>query len=336
MTWAPVPDGSDFPIENLPFGVFRPRDDEPRVGVRIGDHVLDLVAAGIDARAHRPAVAQPADGERARRRGARRVGELLTGAERPDLLLPIDEVAGAAAGRGGRLRRLLLVAPPRHEPRPHAPPRRRAAAAELAPPAGRLPRPGGTVVVERHAGRPARRARRRTATGRRSLAPTRALDIELEVGFVVGGPPAAGIAPDDADRHVFGVVLLNDWSARDIQAFEYQPLGPLLARASPRRSRRGSSRSTRCARSSSSRRRRTRVPDPYLRAALPWGLDLDLHGRAQRRARSRRTNFSHMYWTFAQQLAHMTVNGAPTGAGDLFGSGTVSGPTPASGAASSS
>ena len=70
------------------------------------------------------------------------------------------------------------------------------------------------------------------------------------------------------------------------------------------------------------------VPDPYLRAALPWGLDLNLTVELNGQVISG-TNFSHMYWTFAQQLAHMTVNGAPAGAGDLFGSGTVSGPTKA-------
>jgi fumarylacetoacetase len=160
------------------------------------------------------------------------------------------------------------------------------------------------------------------------LTPTRALDIELEVGFLVGGPPTACIPPDHADRHVFGVVLLNDWSARDIQGYEYQPLGPHLAKSF------ATTISPWVVTLDALRPflveppEQDPEPDPYLRAALPWGLDLNLSVELNGQLIAG-TNFSHMYWTFAQQLAHMTVNGAPAGAGDLFGSGTVSGPTKA-------
>jgi fumarylacetoacetase len=162
-----------------------------------------------------------------------------------------------------------------------------------------------------------------------SRQPCAALDIELEVGFVVGPGNELGepIAPDDAGAHVFGAVLVNDWSARDIQRFEYQPLGPFLGKsflttispwvvpldalaphfvAPP-----------------------LQVPDPdaFLRAQRPWGIDLhldvDLNG-----TRIATTNFRHLYWTFAQQLAHLTSNGATTRPGDLFASGTASGPEP--------
>jgi fumarylacetoacetase len=153
---------------------------------------------------------------------------------------------------------------------------------------------------------------------------TRALDIELEVGFVVG---AAGtrLAPDDADQHIFGVVLLNDWSARDIQAFEYQPLGPHLAKSfattiSPWVI-------TMEAIAPFLVRAPVQDPQPaeYLRANRPWALDLELRV-ALNGTEICATNFRDMYWTFAQQLAHMTVNGATTRPGDLYGSGTVSGP----------
>ena len=163
--------------------------------------------------------------------------------------------------------------------------------------------------------------------GPASLAPTQALDIELEVGFLVGGPPATRIPPDHADRHVFGVVLLNDWSARDIQAFEYQPLGPHLAKSF------ATTISPWVVTLDALRPFLVEPPvqdpepDPYLRAALPWGLDLNLTVELNGEQISA-TNFKQMYWTFAQQLAHLTVNGAPTSAGDLFGSGTASGPTP--------
>jgi fumarylacetoacetase len=158
------------------------------------------------------------------------------------------------------------------------------------------------------------------------LQPTGMLDIELEVGFLVGGPPSTYIEPDHADRHIFGAVLLNDWSARDIQAFEYQPLGPHLAKSfattiSPWVVTMDALRPYLVEPPA-----QDPPPDPYLRAALPWGLDLDLTVDLNG-TEITATNFSHMYWTFAQQLAHLTINGAPVGAGDLFGSGTVSGPT---------
>jgi fumarylacetoacetase len=158
------------------------------------------------------------------------------------------------------------------------------------------------------------------------LVPTGQLDFELEVGFLVGGPPTARIEPDHADRHVFGVVLLNDWSARDIQAYESQPLGPHLAKSF------ATTISPWVVTLDALRPFLTEppaqdpVPDPYLRAALPWALDLDLVVELNG-TEIVATNFAHMYWTFAQQLAHLTVNGAPAGAGDLLGSGTASGPT---------
>ncbi len=121
-------------------------------------------------------------------------------------------------------------------------------------------------------------------------------------------------------------MLLNDWSARDIQAFEYQPLGPHLAKSfattiSPWVVTLDALRPFLVEPPA-----QDPPPDPYLRAALPWGLDLHLSVELNGEQIAA-TNFKQMYWTFAQQLAHLTVNGAPTGAGDLFGSGTVSGPT---------
>ena len=122
-------------------------------------------------------------------------------------------------------------------------------------------------------------------------------------------------------------MLLNDWSARDIQAYEYQPLGPHLGKSfattiSPWVVTLDALRPFLVEPPA-----QDPEPDPYLRAALPWGLDLDLTVELNGEQISA-TNFRQMYWTFAQQLAHLTVNGAPTSAGDLFGSGTVSGPTP--------
>jgi fumarylacetoacetase len=327
-TWAPVAEGSEFPIENLPFGVFRLRDDEPRVGVRIGDHVVDLVAAGLELDLTARSSLNPliASGRGGVLRD--RVAELLDGEERPDLLHPIDDVHVlmpvevvdyidfySSIHHATNLGRIL-----RPDSEPLLPNWRHLPVAYH----GR----SRTVVVS---GTPVTRPEGLVpdpVDGVPRLTPTRALDIELEVGFLVGGPPTACVPPDHADRHIFGVVLLNDWSARDIQGYEYQPLGPHLAKSF------ATTISPWVVTLDALRPylveppEQDPEPDPYLRAALPWGLDLNLTVELNGHVISG-TNFSHMYWTFAQQLAHMTVNGAPAGAGDIFGSGTVSGPTKA-------
>jgi fumarylacetoacetase len=180
-----------------------------------------------------------------------------------------------------------------------------------------------------------------TDTGPR-LMPTAHLDIELEVGSIVGVGSSLGqsIAVDDAADHLFGLVLLNDWSARDIQAFEYQPLGPFLAKSfatsiSPwvvplealEPFLTGGLSAT-----------ADPVPAPYLRSARPWVPDLRLEVCLQTPTMaaagqppvvvSEAAFAEAMYWSMAQQLAHATVNGAVTRPGDLFASGTASGADP--------
>jgi fumarylacetoacetase len=159
--------------------------------------------------------------------------------------------------------------------------------------------------------------------------PAQRLDIELEVGFVVGVGNEQGrpIAVDDVDRHVFGAVLVNDWSARDIQAFEYQPLGPFLGKSF------ATTISPWVVPLEALRPylvpavAQAPEPDDGLRARRDWALDLELEVELNGTTISR-TNFRDLYWTFAQQLAHLTSNGASTRPGDLFASGTVSGPAP--------
>ncbi|WP_229023016.1 fumarylacetoacetate hydrolase family protein [Actinomarinicola tropica] len=157
--------------------------------------------------------------------------------------------------------------------------------------------------------------------------PSERLDLELELGFVVGTAVPMGqvVAPDDADDHVFGVVLVNDWSARDIQSFEYRPLGPFA----------GKSFATSIAGWVTPLAALPRCagvvqdppPDPVLRAEGDGALDLELawslNGTPIGRAGTR-----HLWWTFAQMLCHLTANGAGLRRGDLFASGTVSGPDP--------
>jgi fumarylacetoacetase len=161
--------------------------------------------------------------------------------------------------------------------------------------------------------------------------PTRSLDFELEVGAFVGPGNELGvpIPISNAADHLFGLVLLNDWSARDIQALEYVPLGPFLAKnfatsispwvvtleaLEPFR--------TPC-------RPQDPEPLPYLRAPhdTTYDIALEVHLQDERIASS---NFKYLYWSLAQQLAHHTVNGCNLRPGDLLASGTVSGPTPES------
>jgi fumarylacetoacetase len=164
--------------------------------------------------------------------------------------------------------------------------------------------------------------------GAPSFGPSRRLDIELELGFVTG-PPGSRIATADAADHVFGFVLVNDWSARDIQRWEYQPLGPFLGKS--------------FATSISpwvvplaalepylvSAPPQDPEPLPYLRTEGDWALDISLEVELNHTTVAR-TNARGLYWTFLQHLAHATVNGASARPGDLYASGTISGSEPGS------
>jgi fumarylacetoacetase len=188
----------------------------------------------------------------------------------------------------------------------------------------------GTVVIS---GTPICRppGQRRLPDGTVTFGPSTALDFEAEVGFVVGVPSAPGqpVPLTGFTDHVFGVCLVNDWSARDIQAWEYIPLGPML----------GKSFATSVSPwvipldALAAARVRPPVRDPrplpYLddTGTDPWGLDITLEVRINDQLVSR-PPFAGMYWTAAQQLAHLTSNGAALRTGDLFASGTVSGTAP--------
>jgi len=179
----------------------------------------------------------------------------------------------------------------------------------------------GSVVVS---GTPVRRPHGL----RPSFGPTEQLDVELELAFITG-PPGTRIATQDARDHVFGFALLNDWSARDIQSFEYRPLGPFLGKS--------------FATSLSAwitplqalepylvpARAQDPAPAEYLRTSEDSALDIELQIELNGTTISR-TNSKHLYWTFPQQLAHATVNGASTRPGDVYASGTISGPAPGS------
>jgi fumarylacetoacetase len=159
--------------------------------------------------------------------------------------------------------------------------------------------------------------------------PSHRLDFELELGFVIGAGSALGTpVPGSAFRdHVFGILLVNDWSARDLQAWEYQPLGPFLGKSF------ATSVSGWVTPLALLEHRFVPAPAqepeplPYLRIPGDWALDVDLEVELAGNVVSR-TNARGLYWTIPQQLAHATVNGASVATGDLFASGTISGPDP--------
>jgi fumarylacetoacetase len=192
---------------------------------------------------------------------------------------------------------------------------------------------GGTVVVS---GTPIRRPRgQRPGADRPTWGPSQRLDVELELGFVTGGRANSlgeAIAIERVSERIFGFVLVNDWTARDIQGWEYQPLGPFLGKSF------ATSISPWVVPAAAVDRYRIegppQAPEPleYLRRSEPWGLDIALElglapdgGEAHVIAR---TNARELYWTAAQQLAHAASNGAIVRPGDLFASGTISGSGP--------
>jgi fumarylacetoacetase len=333
VSWLDIPADSGFGLDNLPLGIFSTPGTEPRTGVRIGDVVLDLWALSHEQE-HRTGSLNAflARGPEAWRRLRVGLQDALTdeayrsGTE--PFLVPFGDVtmhlpfevadyvdfysSRAHAENVGRMFR------------PDADP--------LTPNWTHLPigyhgragtvRVSGTPVV-----RPSGQ-RRAAGDDAPTFGPSGRLDIEAEVGFVVGvgselgTPVRVGNFPD----HVFGVCLVNDWSARDLQSWEYVPLGPFLGKSfltsvSPWVVPLAALAAARTSPPS----RETRVL-PYLDDAdHPWGLDITLEVRLNGEVVSR-PPFATQYWTAAQQLAHLTVNGAALRTGDLFASGTVSGP----------
>ncbi|WP_322042688.1 fumarylacetoacetase [Paraburkholderia sp. J67] len=346
----------DFPIQNLPFGVFSTaQQTEARVGVAIGDQVVDLAAlhdAGllqVPAGAQANVFARPALNDfialgRDTWRSVRvQLSSLLakdTATLRDDavlrqrafvkladatLHLPV-EIPGYTDFYSSKEHATnvgSMFRDPKNALLPNW--------SEM--PIGYNGRASSVVV----SGTPVRRPNGQLKLPdqeRPVFGACRKLDIELETGFIVGRGNALGepIACEDAEAHIFGMVLLNDWSARDIQQWEYVPLGPFNAKTfastiSPWVVTLDALEPFRVAQP-------VQEPQPleYLRHAGEHGFDIALEvllrpeGVAEPTTIAR-TNFRHMYWTMAQQLAHHTVAGCNTRVGDLMGSGTISGPT---------
>ncbi|GHF56845.1 fumarylacetoacetase [Streptomyces mashuensis] len=331
-----LPEGDPFGAHTLPYGVFTTSDEpgRPRVGVRYGAYVLDAAAA---AAAHGSAYAGLLD--RPSLNPLMAAGRAVWQAVRSEIpawlegpyFHPLDEVTlhlpfevadyvdfyaseyhATNAGRIFRPNGEALTPNWKHLP------------------IGYHGRAGTVVLSGTDVVRPSGQ-RKAPADALPTFGPSQRLDLEAEVGFVVGTPSRTGTPVPLADfrEHVFGVCLVNDWSARDIQGWEYVPLGPFLGKSF------ATSVSAWITPLDAFDHARTAPPErshpllPYLDDAgsEPGGIDLRLEVTINGETVSR-PPFSAMYWTAAQQMAHMTVNGASLRTGDLYASGTVSGPEP--------
>ncbi len=350
-----VPADHDFPIQNLPYGIFRTNDNAPHAGVAIGDFVLDLVVieeAGLFEGVGKGFLFRNketlnhflAQGKAVWTAVRSRVSELLD-AENPTLRDNEELRQLALVPRAG-VEMLLPVHigdyTDFYSSREHATnvgTMFRGADNALMPnwtwlPVGYHGRSSSIVP----SGTPVRRPKGQTKADDAdspTFGPCRLLDFELEMGFFVGTGNKLGtpIDMEDAADHIFGMVLVNDWSARDIQKWEYVPLGPFLAKNF------ATSISPWIVTMEALEPFRQAGPkqDPppldYLAGGGDRSFDINLEVAIQPDTSETpyvvcRSNFKYMYWSITQQLAHHTVSGCNTRPGDMLASGTISGPTP--------
>ncbi len=345
-----------FPIQNLPYGVFRTvKNPKPRVGVAIGDFVLDLseverrrMLSGCDL-PQSPVFDKSALntfmklGRPVWRKVRRRLQELLS-AENPELrdsdglktecLIPMAETVMLLPVEIGDYTDF-------YSSKEHATNvgiMFRGKDNALMPNWLHLPvayhgRAGSVVVSGTDIRRPKGQTRPDDSRPPR-FGPSRLMDFELELGFFIGpgSEPGEPVPVDRADEHIFGMVLVNDWSARDIQKWEYQPLGPFLAKNF------ATSISPWIVTLEALEPFRVPAvaqdpePMPYLSRPDDWTYDIQLQVSMQGANMVRekiicRSNFRYLYWTINQQLAHHTVSGCNMRTGDMLASGTISGPT---------
>ena len=345
-SWVTSANSADhpFPLNNLPYGVFSTTDSDPRCGVAIGDMILDLQAAeaaglvdmGEEALFELPFWNEfmeegPAVWATLRNRliallqeGAeeqKKVEACLVPMADAEMHMPfmVSEYTDFYAGRhhatnvGTMFRGAENALPPNW----------------LHIPIGYNGRASSVVVSGTDVRRPWGQLKGPNDDAPR-WAPCARFDIELEMGAIVGTPSDGPITVQEADDHIFGYVLLNDWSARDIQAWEYQPLGPFQAKAT------ATTISpwivTKAALEPFRRDTPAREVEllDHLKDCGPMLYDIDLavslRPEGGKEATIASTNYKEMYYSAAQQLAHHTTSGCPMNAGDLLGSGTISGP----------
>jgi fumarylacetoacetase len=337
---------SDFPLNNLPCGVFSVQEGEAHCGVAIGDMILDVTAAE-EAGLVRPDPDTPVFdvaawndfmelGPEAWAAFRARLIELLSeGAAEEEAAAPflvpmaeaelhmpfaVSEFTDFYAGRHHATNVGTMFRGPENALPPnwlHIPIGYNGRASSVIVSGTDLRRPWGQLKNPDHE-MPA-------------FLPSRRFDFEVEMGAIVGQPSDGMVSVAEADAMIFGYVMLNDWSARDIQAWEYQPLGPFQAKAT------ATTISPWIVTRAALEPFRTQTPPrekellPYLKEPGPTLYDIALEVGLTPAGKDEtvivRTNYREMYYSSAQQLAHHTTSGCPMNVGDLLGSGTISGPT---------
>ncbi|MEP2770805.1 MAG: fumarylacetoacetase [Fulvivirga sp.] len=353
-SWVEVPANSDFPIQNLPFGIFKTSYLEPAAGVAIGDHILDLT--NLHENGFLDGLGLPAGifnqgslndfiglGKEKTRAVRNRISELLqhdneelrdNKAAKELALIPMEEATMQmpvkvpnytdfysseehATNVGTMFRDPDNALLPNWK---HIPVGYHGRASSIVPSGVDIHRPKGQTKAP-DADKP-------------SFGPCKRMDFELEMAFITGKENGLGngVSTDNAEDFIFGFVIFNDWSARDIQVWEYVPLGPFLAKNF------ASSISPWIVTMDALEPFRTAGPKqdpkvlPYLEFKGEKNFDINLQVALQPEGGEENvicnSNFKHMYWNVNQQLAHHTVNGCNMQVGDMYASGTISGPTP--------
>ncbi|MBT8299571.1 MAG: fumarylacetoacetase [Maribacter sp.] len=352
-TWINTPENSDFPIQNIPFGVFLTRDDIITIGTRIGDTAIDLGAMhqlgyfeGIpltdDIFLQDTLNDFISDGKKTWRLVRNRISDvfdinnealknnedhksiILFALEEIEMKLPVQigDYTDFYSSREHATNVGTMFRDPENALMPnwlHIPVGYHGRSSTIVPSGVPIHRPMGQTLP-RGAEKPV-------------FGPSRLVDFELEMAFITTDANVMGepVPINEAEDYIFGMVLFNDWSARDIQKWEYVPLGPFLGKSF------ASSISPWIVTLDALEPFRTKGPKqdpeplPYLiqdgNHSFDIQLELDIITEEGVATTISKSNFKYMYWTMAQQLAHHTVNGCKVNSGDMMGSGTISGPT---------
>ncbi|NNF19987.1 MAG: fumarylacetoacetase [Flavobacteriaceae bacterium] len=353
-SWIPVPENSDFPIQNIPFGVFLTRDDVITIGTRIGDHAIDLgslhqlgyfkdIPLTDDIFLQDTLNDFISDGKKTWRLVRNRIAELFDvrneelqhkDDHKQIVLFTMDEIEMQLPVQIGDYTDFYsskehatnigkMFRDPDNALLPnwlHIPVGYHGRSSTIVPSGTPIRRPYGQTIPK--------------GEDQPVFGPSKLVDFELEMAFITTDANALGEPIDvtEAEDYIFGLVLFNDWSARDIQKWEYVPLGPFLGKNF------ASSISPWIVTLDALEPFRVQSPKqepqplPYLRHkgnnSFDIHLEVDVTPEDGQSTTVCKSNFKYMYWSMAQQLAHHTVNGCKVNSGDMMGSGTISGTTP--------
>ncbi|MFZ3564534.1 fumarylacetoacetase [Tenacibaculum finnmarkense] len=353
-SWIHVDENSDFPIQNIPFGVFITKEDIITIGTRIGDFAIDLGALHQLGYFKEIPLTDDiflqdtlndfiADGRKTWRLVRNKIADIFdvnttdlqeNSEHKKDIIFKMEDVemqlpvavgdyTDFYASKEHATNVGSLFRDPENALLPNW----------LHIPIGYHGRSSSIIPSGTPVRRPVGQQRPSEGSTTPNFGASKLLDFELEMAFIttVANDLGDRIPIQDADEYIFGLVLFNDWSARDIQAWEYVPLGPFLGKSfastiSPWIVTLDALASFRV-----DNPKQVHEPLPYLKKEGKDSFDINLQMAIQPEGKEEtvvcNSNFKYMYWTMAQQLAHHTINGCPINAGDMMGSGTISGPT---------